>query len=296
MPCPHHARHRGIALLLTALLVVSAAVVAQQPADPMARLEAARDTYDQALDKARTRFLANIDKRIDDAKKAGRLDQIDQYTAQKGDFIATGTLPQAPGLQPDVSSYGSDQRNAARLFLVTIKATESALTKADRLDEARQVQQERIEVEARFNQENGVVAVADPAELLQPNSVWRGYAQAVKAQKGEGKRVGNLGLSLRITERNGDFFKGLFRGDGGMSAEIQGGVGKNEQTRYGTFREINFTVTRRIGPDAKGPVGPATTHYGMIRGGSMDLTLPAFRQGASVVAAKVQFQLQSGSR
>ena len=296
MPCVPHSWHQYLVLSLSTLLVVSAAVTAQQPADPMARLNKARDTYDQALETARSRFLTGIDKRIEDAKKLGRLDLIDQYNAQKGDFLANGTLPQAPGLQPEVKSYGSDQRNAARLFLVTIKATESELTRADRLDEARQVQQERLEVEARFNQENGVVALADPAERLQPNSTWRGFARAVRKTQEQGKRVGNLGLTLRITDRDGDYFKGLYRADASPPAEIQGSLGKSEQTRNGTFREISFTVTRRLGPDAKGAVGPATTHHGTIRGNSIDLTLPPFRQGGAVIAAKVQLELQSSSQ
>ena len=137
-----------------------------------------------------------------------------------------------------------------------------------------------------------------PPSNFSPILSGAGLPRLLRRRRGEGKRVGNLGLTLRVTERNGDSFKGFLRVDGnGATAEIQGGFGKNEQTRYGTFREINFTVTRRIGPDAKGAVGPATTHYGTIRGGSIDLTLPPFRQGAAAIAAKVQFQLQpSGSR
>ena len=103
-----------LALVLFAPTLTGILAAQDQAVDSLAALEKARDTYDQALDQARDRLLAKIEKRIEEATSAGRLDAVDQFNAQKGDFIARGILPQAPGLQPEVRAYNSARKTAGR--------------------------------------------------------------------------------------------------------------------------------------------------------------------------------------
>lgn len=169
---------RGSFAVVVASLVVAGSAVAQKPSE----VESARAAFRKAIDTARSRLLAGIDRRIADAKKGGNLDSVDQFSAQKTDFTSTGALPTAPGLQAEVREYQSDRRIAARLLVTALKRAEEAATKADRLDEARQLRQERAEAEGAMASEHPIQLDVDPAALIQPNSAWVGFSKTIGKQ------------------------------------------------------------------------------------------------------------------
>ncbi len=103
----------------------------------------------------------------------------------------------------------------------------------------------------------------------------------------------NAGITLRITGRDGDWFRGLYRWDGADEgpAEVEGWFGKSDQTRDGTKRAFSFQVVRRAG-NSKGPVGPATTHTGVILRGVMSGIVPRHRSGPFVGGAVFELRQQ----
>lgn len=277
---------RGSIAVVMASLVVAGAAAAQKPPD----VESARAAFRKANDAARARLLAGIDRRIAAAKKAGNLDAVEQFTAQKNDFTATGTLPTAPGLQAEAREYQSDRRIAARLLVTALKGAEEAATKADRLDEARQLRQERAEAEGSMASEHPVQRDADPAALIQPSSVWAGFSKTIGKQPGmEKKSVRDRAIRVRITSREGDYFQGVYRIDGAdFAVEIEGWLGKSHQTRNGTWRDVTFQFTRALGEKRKMALGPASAHNGQIRAEVWRGTMPLIRQGQGVVTSSFE--------
>jgi hypothetical protein len=287
-----------VVLVLALVLANSSlAVIAgaqEQPAAALAALEESRSTYKQAVIDARDRLLATIEKRIEEATSAGRLDAVDLFSAQKGDFISSGTLPQAAGLQPDVRAYNSARKTAGRALVVGFRAAEQELTKARRLDEARALQEERMEFEVALTQAHPAPVVADPAELFQPNSSWRAFATGVRVGPDERARVDHGAIRFRVTERQGDNFRAIYSFEGrNRSIEVEGTLGKTTRTRQGTWRDISFFGVRNITGD--GAIGPATTHKGLIRDGTFEVILPPFRSGETRVALKAVFELESSA-
>jgi hypothetical protein len=277
---------RGTLLMGIVALIVGTAAWAQKPAGATPDAEAARSAFRKANDAARQRFLKAIDGRIADAKKAGDLGAVEEFAAQKDEFAARGTLPAAPGLQAAVREYQSDRRIAARLLVTVLKSAEEAATKADRLDEARKLRAERAEAEAANASEHPIQRDADPAELIQTGAVWAGYAKVVRKNPEMVKKgVRDMGIRIRITSRDGDSFKGVYRVDGGdLAVEIDGWLGKSSQSRNGTWRDVTFQFSKILN-GRRVPVGPASAHNGQIRGGVWKGTMPAMRQGQGVVAS-----------
>lgn len=282
---------RGAAVALVACLVVAGAVAAQKPGGAAVDAGSARAAFRAATDKARDRLIAGLDRRIADAKKAGNLDTVELFTAQKRDFLASGVLPSAPGLQADVRDYRSDRRIAARLLVTTLKAAEEAATRADRLDEARQLRQERAEAEGAMASEHPIQRDEDPASRIQPGILWAGFSKVVGKHPGmEKKSVRDLGVHMRITDRSGDAFKGVYWVDGSeFRVQVEGWLGKSQQTRNGTWRDVSFQFVRVLGEQSKkAALGPASTHNGQIRGDVWRGAMPPIRQGQGVVTSSFE--------
>ncbi len=163
----------GRIVLPVAMLVVALGVMAgraQTPADPLDALKNARTAYDAALDKARKRLAADLDERIAFAKAAGRVEMVDELTGEKEKFLVEGTLPGSALVAAEVRSFRSSWRLAARLLVATLEKTERELTRADRLDEARQLQQERGVLESELEHDNPTPAPPpdDPSARSRP--------------------------------------------------------------------------------------------------------------------------------
>lgn len=248
--------------------------------------EAARAAFRKASEQARRRMLDAIDRQIDAAKKVGKIEDVDQFAAQKSAFLSSGALPQAPGLQGAVRTFQSDRRGAARELAAALRVAEEAATKADRLDEARRLRQERLEHEGNTAQELPLEKPTDPAVLIQAGAVWEGFARVVRKNPSmEKKGVHDIRIRIRITDRDGNAFKGVYSVDQGeFVTEIDGWLGKSAQSRNGTWREVTFQFSRNRG-SKKGAVGPNTAHPGQVRAGVWKGTMPALRQGQGVVAS-----------
>lgn len=277
----------GFAVVMMACLAAAGVVAAQKPGGKPTDAESARAAFRQAGEKARDRLIAGIDRRIADAKRAGNLDEVEQFLAQKKDFLASGTPPTAPGLQAVVRDYQSDRRIAARLLVTALKAAEEAATRADRLDEARKLRQERTEAEAMMASDHPIQRDVDPAARIQPGAVWAGFAKVVRKNPEMVKKgVRDIGIHLRITDRQGDAFKGVYLIDGAnFRVEVEGWLGKSEQSRNGTWRDVTFQFVKVLSADRPPALGPASAHNGQIRDAVWRGALPKIRQGQGVVAS-----------
>lgn len=282
---------------VTVVLSCAAALAQDTKVDPVQTVTKARESFDAAMDKARGRLEADLNKRIDVAKKTGRVDVVDELTAERDRYLAEGALPGSSLVAAEVRSFRSAWRLAARALLATMQNAEQALTRADRLNEARQLHQERTVLESELAQDNPTPPApsSDPADAFQANTVWKGFMTGVGVTNGE-RNVRHVELVLRVTERNGDWFKGTLGGPRGNAVEIEGSLGKINKAPSASTRDISFHFVRMLVPGkGQAAVGPATTHNGRIRGGYMEGNGAPHMVGNQRRASQFELNLQEGS-
>ena len=149
-----------------------------------------------------------------------------------------------------------------------------------------------MQFEATLTQNHPAPVVVDPADLFQPNSSWRAFAQGVRVGPDGRANVGHGAIQFRVTERQGDHFRATYTFEGrGRTIEVEGDLGKTTRTRQGTWRDINFFATRNI--TGTGPIGPATTHKGLIRDRTFEVVLPPFRSGREPDGDEGRFRASS---
>lgn len=285
----------GTALLAHALLLLcGTAVLAQQaPADPLDALAEAREAYDAAVEKARERLKVDIDKRIEVTLATGRVEAVDELNEEKERFLVEGVLPTSPRLASEVRSFRSEWRLAARAFLAKLQSAERDLTRARRLDEARQFQQERTVLEAELAEDNPAPPApsGDPAEAFQSDTMWRGFIKFASVTNGQ-RNVRDAAAVFRIAERNGNRFRGTYENaQGDAISEFEGTLGKTIKTSSGSVREYSFQIVRQL-QNPNSPVGPSTTCRGRIRGGYLEGVMPPIRHGQSITTIQYEFRLE----
>jgi hypothetical protein len=192
-----------------------------QSDDPiLAKVDKAREAYDASEVNFRKGVLSRLNAAEERAVKAGKKPAVDQAIAERDAFESTGALPKSISVN-DLQS----QRNQARqdLQAAYTKAI-SELTKSRRKDEADALEREAATFNAKF-----------AGNLIKAGTIWRGEKRYTKGGPG-----GSHPFELRVTERNGDDFKGIIFEDN-MSHDIQGTVSgdkvewKNTKIRSGQF-------------------------------------------------------------
>lgn len=194
--------------------------------DPIdAALKSARDAHDAAIEGARDNLLAEFDKWIDAAKTAGKLEVVEELDEQKKNFQANEQLPTAKQLQTGKTRFMQSLASAKRGLITQLKKAESDYTKADRLDEAKEVREERQGIEQALPLAAGAgkKPMPDPATFLQPGSLWGGRSVTMsRGSDGKPLKEGR-NIELLVTSRDGDRFSFKFtsRNPNGRDDAIQ---------------------------------------------------------------------------
>jgi hypothetical protein len=198
-------------LLLPVLTLTICGAARAQSDDPITTdLTKAREAYAASEEAFRKAVLERLQAAEERATKAGKKAALDQAVAEREAFEANGTLPK--------SFKTNDlqvQRTQARLQLLTAynKAI-SGFTKKRMRSEADAVEREMIEFKAKFS-----------GDQLKPGTVWRGEKRYLK-----GGPPGLHPFELKVTERNGDTFKGIITEES-MSHDVEGVV-DNEKVSW----------------------------------------------------------------
>jgi hypothetical protein len=191
-------------LLFSAVCLLVCADARGQSDDPiLAKLDKARQAYDASEEAFRKAVLDRLNAAEERAVKSGKKAAVDQVVADREAFEATGALPKSLKVA-DLQA----NRARARLELQTAftKAV-SDLTKSRRRAEADALEREAAAFKASF-----------ASDLVKVGTVWRGDKRYSK-----GGPAGLHPFELRVTERNGDGFKGIILEDA-MSHDVEGTV------------------------------------------------------------------------
>jgi hypothetical protein len=197
-------------LLFSAACLTCSGEALGQADDPiLAKLQAARQAYDDAEATFRKGVLGRIDAAEERAVKAGKKAAVDQAVAEREAFQATGALPKSLKVGDLLIPKTRTRDDLQAAYTRAI----SELTKERRSAEAETVEREAATFLARF-----------AGEVIKPGTVWRGDKRYLK-----GGPTGPHPFELRVTERNGDAFKGIIFEDGmSQSHDVEGTVVENK--------------------------------------------------------------------
>lgn len=145
-------------LIITAILNFG---VAEVPGDEVKQhLETARQEYQVATKMVADQLMDSLREREQAAVEAGALIQVESTRAEIQRFEQTGELPASVSLK----KYRAGITEARSQFLEALEAAQKALTKANRIDEAKAIQAEVISL--REKQPFGEVLPVLAPELL----------------------------------------------------------------------------------------------------------------------------------
>jgi hypothetical protein len=191
-------------LLLSALLLSICGAARAQADDPVTeKLTKAKEAYTAAEDKFHKAVLDRLQTALERATKDGKKALVDQISAERDAFENNGTLPKSFKSNDLVG-----QRTRDRLeLLAAYNRAVTEFTKKRMRSEADAAEREMIEFKARI-----------AGDQIQSGTVWRGEKKYLK-----GGPAGVHPFELRVTERNGNEFKGIITEDA-MSHDVEGVV------------------------------------------------------------------------
>jgi hypothetical protein len=109
---------------------------------PEAGLDAARQTYADAVEKARKQLLDALTAAAKAAMTSGNLDVLKMIQAEKEEFEKNGKLPASARMKTAVQSYHQATKQAAAALEKAYENTVRDLTKAGKITQAEAVQEE----------------------------------------------------------------------------------------------------------------------------------------------------------